>query len=267
MAHHMADRVEGLLFDAVNTTLEPVGSRQELLARVVNRVTHIDVPPDELWRIQQEIRGRFPRSGQDMEEHWPRINVPLVERIGYRNGDPTVAAKEIHDLIIGDPEQYAVRDDMRELIVWAAARVRIIAIASNQRQQTLLGLLRAHGIAECFGNRVFTSQRLGHPKPSRRFFQGIRRSLQLKHLSQLALVGNSLENDAPAAQLGIRTMLLDRSGSLSDLQASLPAGVRAAREIGEIRQWVTEICVIGPDGDACQDGDAPPVATGSGGAT
>lgn len=266
MAHHMADRVEGLLFDAINTALEPVGSRQELLARIVREETHIDLAPDELWRIQQEIRGQIPRSGQDMEDYWPRINVHLVERIGYRNGDPTVVAKRIHDRCIGDATLYAVRDDMRELIAWASRRVRIIAIASNQRQQTLIGLLQAHGIAECF-NRVFTSERLGHSKPSRRFFQGIRRSLRLKRLSQLALVGNSLENDAPAARLGIRTMIFDRSGSLSDLQASLPAGVRAAREIGEIRQWATEICAIGPDGDAHQDGDVPPVAAGSSGDT
>lgn len=265
MAHYMADRVEGLLFDAINTALEPVGSRQELLARIVREETHIDLAPDELWRIQQEIRGQIPRSGQDMEDYWPRINVHLVERIGYCNGDPMVVARQIHDRIIGDPTQYAVRDDVRELIVWAAQHVRIIAIASNQRQRTLLKLLRVHGIAEHFGSRIFTSQRLRHPKPSRKFFHAILRALRLKRLNQLALVGNSLENDAPAARLGIRTMLLDRNGSLSE--ASLPAGVRAAREPGEIRRWATEICAIDLNGDTRQNGDAPPAVVGSGGAT
>lgn len=259
MARHTTDRVEVVCFDAIFTLFEPIGTRQELLARIIREETGIDKAPDELWALQQEIRGQAPRSGQDMEEYWPRINHQLLLRLGLTNGDLRIATR-IHDRHIGDGTLYAVRPDMRELIAWAAQRVRAIAIASNQRQTTLIKLLREHGILEHFGNRVFTSSRVRHPKPSRRFFQTIRRSLGLRHVNQLGLVGNSLENDAPAAYLGIRTVILDRSGSVRGLQASLPAGVRAASNTAEVRQWIIDVCGLSPDEPVRQGGDTPTAA-------
>ncbi|MDO8621880.1 MAG: HAD family hydrolase [bacterium] len=263
MARHTKDCVEVVCFDAIKTLFEPIGTFQELLARVIREETGIDMAPDELWALQQEIRGQFPRSGQDMEDYWPRINYHLLVRLGFTNGDLMKVAKRIHERIIGDGTLYAVRPDMRELVAWAAQRVRAIAIASNHRQTALLKLLREHDIAECFGNRIFTSSRVKHPKPSKKFFQAIRRSLGLRHVSQLGLVGNSLENDLPAAHLGIRTVILDRSGSVAGLQASLPAGVRAASNTVEVQQWITDVCGLPPDEPVRQDGDTPATTDGN----
>ncbi|MBI4450010.1 HAD family hydrolase [Candidatus Uhrbacteria bacterium] len=263
MARHTKDCVEVVCFDAINTILEPKGGRQALLARIVKKVTGIDVAPDVLWAKQQEIRSRYPRSGQDMEEYFPRTNVHFLREIGISNGDLTTAARRVHEGVIGDFDEYEVRDDMRELIMWTASRVKAIAIASNHRQSTLLKLLREYGIAEHFGNRVFTSSRVRHPKPSKKFFQAIRRALGLRYVSQLGLVGNSLVNDAPAAHLGIRTVILDRSGSVAGLQASLPAGVRAASNMAEVQQWIIDICALPSDEPVRQSGDTPTATDGN----
>lgn len=242
MANHTSHRVEVVCFDAMYTIIEPLWPRHELLARIIREVTGIRIAANDAWSIEQEIRGQHPRSGQSMEDYWERVNHHLLLRIGVRR-DTRKLARRMHELHLTEASNFTVRKDMRELLAWASERTTI-AVTSNHRHRPLRALLEKNGVAPYFGSRVFSSGRFGYLKPSRKFCGAVRNALGLRALWQLALVGNSFENDVPVASLGIRTLIFDRSGTVSALRASLPAGVSPSKDTDDIRAWISEVCEL-----------------------
>jgi|GEM_PF-7105904 len=247
MAHHPTDRVGAVCFDAMFTILEPVLSRAELEAKIFSDVAGIVVNPEELMLRIRDLKQQHPRSGKDMDRYWPPLNRMLLEHYGV-TGDLDAKAHVIHARHYADATLYAVRDDMRALLEWVVAeRVAVIAIASNQEQKRLIELLRHHDALKYFENggrgttRVFTSERLGAAKPSRRFLRRLALKMGLSSVREIVLVGNSLENDAQAAQLGVRTAILDRSGKFGEMQITLP-GVTPVDGPAAIRTWIEQMC-------------------------
>ncbi|MDO8599148.1 MAG: HAD family hydrolase, partial [bacterium] len=256
MAHPTTNRVGAVCFDAMYTVLEPVLSRATLEAKIFTDVCGIAVDSEEFMALVTALKRQNPRSGRDMSSYWPPLNRQLLEY--YRaSGDLDAQARAMHERHYDDPELYAVRDDMRALLEWAAKEVVTIAIASNQRQKRLIELLRHHDALRYFenggrGTRVFTSERLGASKPSRRFLQRLAQKLGLSSIREMVLIGNSLENDAQAAKLGVRTAILDRSGALGQVPITLP-GVTPVDSPAAIRTWIERML-----------GDAPALGGGNG---
>ncbi|MBI4434360.1 HAD family hydrolase [Candidatus Uhrbacteria bacterium] len=237
-------RVGAVGFDATHTLLEAVASRPALEAKILKDVSGIDVDPDTLWTFITELKRQHPRSGRDMDEYWPPLNRMLLEHVGA-SGDLDRMALRMHEQHYDDASLYCVRDDMRELLEWAAPLVSLVVL-SNQQQGRLIGLLRHHDVLRYFenggrGTRVYTSGHIKHSKPSREYLRAVARKLRLKSVRELILVGNSLENDAQAAKLGVRTAILDRSGLLNRVPVTLP-GVTPVDSPAAIRSWIERLC-------------------------
>lgn len=234
MAHPTTNRV-GVCLDAMFTMLEPANiladptiARAELEAKIFQDVTGVSVSSaEEHMVLVTSLKRQHPRSGKDMGQYWPPLNRMLLEYY-HVTGDLDAMARAIHDRHYDDPSLYTVRDDMRELLEWVTKEVGIVAaIASNQKQKRLIELLRHHDVLKYFesgsrGTRVFTSERLGASKPSRRFLQRLAQKLGLSSIRELVLIGNSLENDAQAAKFGVKTAIYDRSGRFGAMWMTLP---------------------------------------------
>jgi FMN phosphatase YigB (HAD superfamily) len=237
--------------DAMNTILEARGSRKELMAEVFERVTRATTDPDALWRVTMEVRSQFPRDPtEDMEAYWPRINPLIIIKMGVR-GSPRELKRmgaQFHEFVIGDTSLYTVREDTRVFLEWAHQYVTL-AITSNQRHEVLIKLLKSHDILRYFGDRVYTSGLLDLSKPSPEFFLEVSRRLGVE-IRDLVLYGNSLENDAAVSRLfGLRSLIVDRSGSLARPSASvlLPPGVKVVKGPRSGPAWVKEVCGLSVD--------------------
>ncbi|MFH1098658.1 MAG: HAD family hydrolase [Candidatus Uhrbacteria bacterium] len=253
--------VEVVCFDAMFTLIEPRGTKDELLTRILHDEAGFRITPAELAEVIQGFRRAHPRAGEDMSRYWPRMNRILLHQLGVK-GNLWAIARRMHDRVLTDVNLYEVRADMRSLLQWASAENIAIAMVSNQRHRTLRRLLQELRINRHFVGRVLTSSRMQHPKPSRRFFVAVSRALSLRHMRQMALVGNSIENDAPATMFGIRVAILDRSGALFNVSA-LQAGVTPVRSPVEVREWITLVRNHQPEKCEEEEGESCVAIAGS----
>jgi FMN phosphatase YigB (HAD superfamily) len=238
-------RVGAVGLDAMNTLLEPNGSRAEFEAEILRDIAGITVDPEELYARITELKRQHPRGNRDMSQYWPPLNQEVLKDLGA-TGDLPALAREWHERHYRDAARYRVRDDMRQLLERASAAGIRLAVVSNQRQRLLLELLRHHDLLRYFengerGNRVYTSERIGYSKPSRLYIGRVAERLKLESARELAIIGNSLENDAQAAKHGVRVAILDRSGKLSEVPITLP-GVTPVNSPDAAWEWIQRVC-------------------------
>lgn len=261
MAIQKTRRVELVLLDVMFTILSAIGSRAEHLARLLQKVIKISVDPDAVWRAVTKYRQLHPRAGQDMGLYWPKINrLALSDMCQHGHLPPWVMlhldryAAAWHEEHYSEGTEYEIRADMRALLEWCVGSQIPIGIASNQSHVRLVQLLREHDVLRYFSDaqredqHVYTSERLCVAKPSRTFFQEIRKRENavrktegracIESIRQFALIGNSIENDGKAADLGIPVCIIDTSGKLVEASSTITAGVRPVRNGGEAREWV-----------------------------
>ncbi|MDO8425428.1 MAG: HAD hydrolase-like protein [bacterium] len=246
MAQHETQRVEVLCLDAIGTIFTFRRTREELLAAILQARYGIIADPKFIADETTRLRRAIPRGNLDMDAYWEeRINPRLFRRLGIR-GSIKRKIRRVRRVLFSTPEHFMVRKDMRQFIEHFGQRTDVqLAIASNHDLPLLLDLLRHFDLDRHFAPPlIFTSQQLGHSKPSREYFECIRKACKLKHLEQIALIGNSLENDGFAWQHGMRVCVIDVSGSLMRLRATIPSGITPARMMRDVWPWVHGACGI-----------------------
>lgn len=242
MANGQHRRIEAVVFDAMYTIIQPTGTRAELNARVLHAEAGITAEPAVLNDLILELRGAKPRERSvRMEQYWPRINAQLLHRLAQGKFDERTAlriGRAMHVRTLTDTALYTVRPAMRDLLTWLRGRVTI-AIASNQTSQALRGHLRAAGIESLFTSRLYTSGRVGSPKPSRYFWHAVRRGVRASSYGALAYVGNSVENDIELArERQSPVALFDPSRVIPGLAV---AGVSVMHDEMELRIWLEHL--------------------------
>lgn len=236
--------VEVVLLDAMYTIFEAKGGRKELLATVFSEALRKKISPARLWKVHQEIRSSMSASA-DFRGNWTRWNIEILRRYGISDEETSrKLIDHIHHRILGDISLYEVRQDMREMIEWLCARKDLkVALATNQHDHWLKQLMQAFSMEKYFLDEdlVLTSDRLSTPtetvaKPSVDFYRRVLERFGVHDPSRVIMVGNSHRNDAPAAKLGIRVILFDRTqkkpirrhviGEYEYLVCNSPEGIR-----------------------------------------
>ncbi|MFH1430490.1 MAG: HAD hydrolase-like protein [Candidatus Uhrbacteria bacterium] len=253
------DRVDVLCIDAIGTIFSFRYPREVLVSRFLELHFDVCVTPESIKDQTRQLLQRFPRGIMTMDEHWEKVINPRLWMSFGITGNQRHKIREMRRWMFGTPEHFWVEPAMHGLIREFVARedVRIV-ITSNHDRKTLTKLLHAHDLDECFPREsIFTSHEVKYTKPDPQYWEQVRRSLQIVEIEHLALVGNSLQNDGDSARIGIRVAILDWTGSLNGVVASLPAGMTAVSTIDEMWTWLVETCGISYNGNGA---DTPRLA-------
>lgn len=211
--------VEVILLDAMYTIFEAKGGRKGLLAKVFSDALKKPISANRLWKVHQDVRREMPASA-DFRGNWTRWNIEILRRYGVEDNENSRKLMDhIHHRILGDVSLYEVRPDMRELVEWLCIQSGLkVVIATNQHDHWLKQLMQSFNWMEQYfpDELVLTSDSLSTPtetvaKPSLDYYRRVLERLGVQDPASVIMVGNSHRNDAPAAKLGIRVILFDRT--------------------------------------------------------
>jgi|GEM_PF-3239507 len=234
-------RIYGVLLDAHGVLFEPIGcSHIELQKRLLEEVLgrKIDTPARELaTRVRTrrlEAAKRFPLSQLGSVEAWGWTN---AAEFGEEFGLTEELGRELSRRI-SKPELYEMKRKTHDWLRWLLERKFpfrstdgcFIATASNSEAVIVDALLYKSGHRDHF-RYIITADRLGNIyKPSGEYFRALievvnRGQAQIGSPpitpSELLFIGNSIMNDAPAAEVGINVVILrDSSETLTEAQIS-----------------------------------------------
>lgn len=240
------DRVEVLGLDAIGTIFEWQETRDVLTSQYLCLHCKRYLHPAAIAARTLELRRMWPRGSMDMDTYWiDVINTKLFEEAGVRR-NIRERIRKYRQWLFSTPEHFIVRNDMRRFIEMLARRPDVVlVIMSNHDRNTIVRLLKAFDLYQYFPHsHILASKQVGHTKPSREYAQAVRKILGLRSCSQMALIGNSLENDGEMVKHGSPVFIIDRTGSLPRLLATLPAGITPGRKTSEAQQWTTDVCQL-----------------------
>jgi putative hydrolase of the HAD superfamily len=235
--------VRAVLFDAVGTLIRaepPVDqayceagrrfgstlSRQEIGRRFLAAFERQEEDNRAAGRRGAEAGGRLHRAATDQRgerRRWRRIVAEVFD-------DTPAAAGPLFEALwdhFAESKNWALFDDAGA--VWRLLQQRgfTLGVASNFDDR-LAAICRGIDLP-IRAEHVFYSSRLGHPKPSPRFFRAVEQRLELPP-EQILLVGDDLENDYHGARAaGWRAVLLDRRQGVSQ-----PSCIRSLAEVAEL---------------------------------
>jgi len=171
------------------------------------------------WR--KELLGEDEENiRKSLDQYWFEVNTEVLRDLNTElpEGERFERGQKLRQQITSDPLLYVVREDtlqaLERLSEFVRGRGGWLVFASNQPIDLLNRFLedpRFAGLADLFDRR-YTPSNLHARKPFPGFWYALRGS-QRTPKSILAMIGNSLQNDAAAAKLDIPTHLLDRDGS------------------------------------------------------
>lgn len=217
----------GILMDAMFTIFVALHGRWKLYRLILERYG-ITASEETIRGVYEEERRRKEEGRVFVDKlprgyyrrHWSSINAALVGRLDSGRSGCEKIGEEIFLEIMGNPDHYTVREDMRAFLESAVDKYRLF-IVSNQEPECLNRLLRHFGIG--MFERVFVSDDAGYVKPDSRFFASVIAEIGLP-LEQLAFVGNNPKNDMKgAADAGIQARFLyDPDGEHANTIVSVP---------------------------------------------
>ena len=210
-------RVRLVCFDAMFTTLRPArGTRKSMIAEIYRQIGGIDpsVSDERLGELILEQREKQ-RSFVNDESYWYTVNRGVFLALaGERSGRKSakVCALQVHARITSDPGLYEPDAEVVALIRALRRDGIRVVLASNQERASLAGLLDHHSLHQYF-EAEYTSEELGTRKPFPEFWNRIM-AIERCRPRGVVHVGNSLNSDIGAAQLGIRTLIWDPRGHI-----------------------------------------------------
>lgn len=214
--------IQAVLFDAVGTLIyadPPVAA----VYRAGGLRHGIDLSEDvirvrfgEAFAAEEAADTRFPSPRIDHErerQRWRRI----VSAVFPELGDTEQLFSELWDYF-AQPASWRLFDDVRECWDRLSASGVIPGIASNFDERLLRICRGLPPLDHC--QQVFGSSQIGYRKPAPEFFRAIEASLALP-ADRILLVGDDWDGDYQGAlAAGWQSVLLDRDGSHSHLDAA-----------------------------------------------
>jgi putative hydrolase of the HAD superfamily len=209
-------RFRAVFFDAGETLVHPAPSYPELFSAVLLREGVIR-SPEQVVEASRIVFHRFSEAARDQdlwttspersERFWKGVYDRMLQTLGMTatDGLSDHLYREFTDLA-----NYALFDDVRPMLRSLATAGPTLGIVSNF--EAWLDDLLAHlGVRESFPVRVISGVE-GVEKPDPRIY-GLALERSGVGASDAAFVGDSPEFDvAPAAALGMTTVLIDRRG-------------------------------------------------------
>jgi putative hydrolase of the HAD superfamily len=206
--------IDGIVFDAVGTLIDPFPTVAEVYAEAALRQgVHLEralvkARFHQYFRNDEvdEMRGPLATDEAGEFRRWRRIVSNVLPEVP----DPDRAFAELWDHF-GRPEAWRCFPDVAPALAVCVARAIPIRIASNfdARLRGVVG-----GLAElsCCAAPLVISSEVGFRKPHPAFYQAACASLGLPP-ERVLCVGDDLENDVVGARrAGLRGLLLDRHG-------------------------------------------------------
>jgi putative hydrolase of the HAD superfamily len=213
-------RFRAVFFDAGETLVHPSPSYPELFSAVLLH-EGIVRSPEQVVDASRVVFHRFSEAARDnelwttsperSERFWKGVYERMLETLGLvgRDGIRDILYREFTDLT-----NYALFDDVAPMIHALGPTGSTLGIVSNY--EAWLDELLAHlGIRESFPVRVISGVE-GVEKPDPRIY---RLALERSGVdaAEAAFVGDNPEFDvAPAAALGMTTVLIDRRARFPD---------------------------------------------------
>ncbi len=208
-----------LCVDAMFTIFKPRrGGRKQMICRTYWKLggLHRRVTSRMIWEAIMRERFRFRELKAD-DDYWLHVNLAVfrsLEAATDRHKSDYQAAQDVHRRITSDIAAYEPDGRIIRLIRHLREREIRVVIGSNQDENSLRRLLKAHKIDGLF-DEVYTSESLGTRKPYPDFWERILER-ESRTVAEIIHLGNSPNSDIGAARLGIRTLLWDPGGGIRE---------------------------------------------------
>ncbi len=211
-------KTKAIFFDAGGTLFKPHPSVGEVYAEVAHRhglkadCQIIETIFHSLWKERDGLAGLAGHSGEKEEKKWWRALVwDVFSKIG-QIADFDTFFDELYDRF-AQPQVWRLFPDVFPVLQEAKKRKLTVGIVSNWDSR-LFGICEGLGLSP-YLDFILASAVVGAAKPnSKIFLEALRRAQVLPE--EAVHVGDSLIDDIwGAEQVGIRGILIDRSGSRS----------------------------------------------------
>ncbi len=153
------------------------------------------------------------------QEYWKFVNGSVLQEILGQESDEADLGKlalGVHRRFNTDTDLYSIQDDMLAALARLKDKCQELDVSvvsgSNQSMYGLNTMLDHFEVGDFFDVRL-CSGNLDVRKPSRAFWDAIRGRQNARILVH---IGNSFDNDAPAAKRSIPVVLIDRDGSVRE---------------------------------------------------
>ncbi|WP_131742465.1 HAD family hydrolase [Actinomadura roseirufa] len=157
----------------------------------------------------------------------PNTHTPAVVLLDY-SGTLTDPTGPIDPELSMRPVSTPAR---KAIVALCQMKVTLALLSNTHHGQDRRRALRAAGVHDAFGDRVFLSHESGRRKPDRRAFQAVLDALGVTAEDTL-MCGNSwLKDVAPALNLGMRAVLIGAPPQLPD---PLPPAVACIGDIAHL---------------------------------
>ncbi len=213
-------RFRAVFFDAGETLVHPAPSYPELFSAVLLREGVVR-SPEQVVDASRVVFHRFSEAARDQElwttsperseRFWKGVYERMLETLGVPGHD---GVRDVLYRAFTDLTNYALFDDVVPMIRAIGTDGPTLGIVSNF-EAWLDELLTRLGVRESFPVRVISGVE-GFEKPDPRIY-GLALSRSGVEAADAAFVGDNPEFDvAPAAALGMTTVLIDRRGRFPD---------------------------------------------------
>jgi putative hydrolase of the HAD superfamily len=212
------DGIEGIVFDAVGTLIEPTPPAAEVYLTAARR-QGVELDRSEVntrflrqFRLDEADEARGPMVTDEANEYrrWRRI----VTNVLVELPDPDEAFAELWSHF-GRPGAWRCFPDVAPTLeAFLSARFPV-RIASNfdARIRTVVAGLPA---LATYRDALLISSEVGYRKPHPRFYEAVIASLRSRP-ERILWIGDDAENDLRGARAaGMRSVLLDRAGANPD---------------------------------------------------
>lgn len=228
--------IEAVFFDAGETLLSPKPSWSELSVEILRRRGH-NVALDAMrsaWRhtgehfVRAADEGRtFSTSHEESKTFWVTLYEDLLAFLGIDDRDAPVELYET----FSDPNTYTLFDDSVSTLDALEGRGLKLGVISNF-EGWLRGLLDHLDVKHRFDVLAISGE-LGWEKPDPRIFEWAMEEAGVDAASSVHIGDSPHFDPAPAVELGMHGVLLDRHGRWADLDVSYPR-VTGLRELVDL---------------------------------
>ena len=225
------DGIEGIVFDAVGTLIDPDPPVPEVYAAAARR-QGVELEPGlvrsrfyRAFRSDEvdEVRGPLATDEPNELRRWRRIVTGVLPELP----DPERAFAELWEHF-GRPASWSLFPDVAPALEAIRAAGLPVGIGSNfdARLRTVVAGLPA--LARTIGPLLISSE-VGYRKPHPAFFDAVSASFGLP-AERIVCIGDDLDNDVlGAVGSGLRGVLLDRHAKHIDANVPRVGGLEALR--------------------------------------